>query len=288
MPMTVWVLGLGSAFFFGLALVLTQFGLRHQSALLGALVSIPAATILFWCVLPFFIDWRGWDPAAVSNFALAGALFPAAVTLLTFEANRRLGPNVAGSLGNLAPLVAVGLAILVLGERPSPIQGMGVAVIVVGVTTLTVNRGQSAFAWPLWTLALPIIAALIRGGIQPYLKLGLAVWADPFAAVLIGYTVSSLVVFAVAMLRARGWPSGFKRAGVLWFAVIGLSNGLAVIAMYAALNRGSVTLVSPLVATYPLITLLLSAALLRSVRVGLKLVLGVAGTVAGVGLLMAG
>ena len=91
-----------------------------------------------------------------------------------------------------------------------------------------------------------------------------------------------------ALALARRAARVETSAGVLWFAVIGLSNGLAVIAMYAALNRGSVTLVSPLVATYPLITLLLSAALLRSVRVGLKLVLGVAGTVAGVGLLMAG
>jgi len=58
--------------------------------------------------------------------------------------------------------------------------------------------------------------------------------------------------------------------------------------MYVALNRGSVTLVSPLVAAYPLITLLLSSVLLRSVRIDLKLALRVAETVAGVTFLLSG
>jgi len=62
-------------------------------------------------------------------------------------------------------------------------------------------------------LALSIAAAAIRSGIQPAMKFGLAMWANPFAAALIGYTPSSLVVFAVAVGRARDWPSGLKRRG---------------------------------------------------------------------------
>ncbi len=87
------VLALFAAFVFGLALVLTQFGLRHVLPGHGALVSIPNSTVLLWLVAPFLLTWRDFDPRAASIFAGVGLLFPAVVTLLTFEANRQMGPS---------------------------------------------------------------------------------------------------------------------------------------------------------------------------------------------------
>ncbi len=58
--------------------------------------------------------------------------------------------------------------------------------------------------------------------------------------------------------------------------------------LYAALARGTVTLVSPLVATYPLFTLALSAALLRSTPLAPRLVGGILPTVGGVAALITG
>jgi drug/metabolite transporter (DMT)-like permease len=54
------------------------------------------------------------------------------------------------------------------------------------------------------------------------------------------------------------------------------------LAMYAALARGQVSVVSPLVATYPIFTLALSATFLRDERIGARVLAGVALTVAGV------
>jgi len=78
----------------------------------------------------------------------------------------------------------------------------------------------------------------------------------------------------------------FHHLGVLWWAAVGLCNGLAVLCMYAALGNGPVTLVAPLVSTYPLITLLFSAILLRQERVGLQTATGVTATVVGIALLL--
>ena len=64
-------------------------------------------------------------------------------------------------------------------------------------------------------------------------------------------------------------------------------GGAAVLLMYAALAHGPVTLVSPLVASYPLATLALSALLLKSVDLDLRLVAGVGVTVVGVAFLLA-
>ena len=51
--MTSIALAFGAAFLFGLALVLTQLGLRDVPALAGAGISIPSSTLLFVCVAPF-------------------------------------------------------------------------------------------------------------------------------------------------------------------------------------------------------------------------------------------
>jgi drug/metabolite transporter (DMT)-like permease len=76
--------------------------------------------------------------------------------------------------------------------------------------------------------------------------------------------------------------------GLLWFAGVGWCNGIAALLMYAALSTGPVTLVSPLVATYPLVTVGLSLLMLRKIEISLRLALAVALTVAGVALLIAG
>lgn len=283
-----WVLALGAAFFFGLALVLTQIGLLRLTAALGVVVSVPSAAALFWIIAPLRFDAASWQTGAAAIFAAVGILFPAVVTFLTFEANLRMGPNITGATGNLAPLFAVSFAVLALGEAPTVAQAFGVFAIILGVTVMSARRGRVAAGWPLWALALPLAAAAIRGGIQPAVKLGLAQWPDPFAAVLIGYSVSSAVVIAIATVRARGWPRGFSRRGIAWFCGVGICNGIAVLLMYAALARGSVTLVSPLVATYPLATLALSAVLLKSVRLEWGVVAGVGATVLGVALLLGG
>jgi drug/metabolite transporter (DMT)-like permease len=76
------------------------------------------------------------------------------------------------------------------------------------------------------------------------------------------------------------------RRGALWFAAVGLCNGLAVLAMDAALASGPVTIISPLIAGYPLVTLLLSRAFLGKEDVGPQLIAGVTGAVCGVVLLL--
>jgi len=255
-----------------------------MAPMLGGAISIPSATLLFWCLAPFSLTGAPWDWRAVAIFVAVGLFFPATVTLLSFEANRRMGPNTAGAVGNLAPLFAVLFAVIMLGETLHVWHALGIAAIVCGVMLLSRPGRAKGTVWYLATLLLPLTAAAVRGAIQPAIKAGLMYWPDPMVAVLISYTVSSVVALAVVFSRNE---RGFTRRGVAWFAAVGFSNGLAVLAMYAALGRGPVTLVSPLVAVYPLVTLALSHVFLQYERVGRELVAGVVTTVVGVVLLLA-
>jgi drug/metabolite transporter (DMT)-like permease len=268
-----------SAALFGAALVTTHSGLKYLDAASGARVSIPTATLLFWLLAPF-VDLAGWQAAAFEIFVLVGLFFPAAVTLLTFAANRRLGPTVTGTIGSTAPLFAVLGAALFLDEVLGLRELSATSLIVLGSVALSRPGGADTREQQQGALWLPWSAAALRALAQILSKAGLALWPNPFAAALVGYTVSSAVVWAAALGR-RARPE-FNRHGAIWFAVTGILNGVAVLCLYRALSTGAVVLVSPIVATYPLFTLMLSALVLREERMSGMLITGVALTVAGV------
>jgi drug/metabolite transporter (DMT)-like permease len=281
-------LAFGAAFLFGLALVLTQLGLRDVPALSGAAISVPASTLLFVCAAPIALRDTTIVWEAVPIFAAVGLMFPGTVTLLTFAANHALGPVMTGALGNLAPLFAVALAVAFLGEPLHPLQLAGLIVTVAGIVLLTAPRRGDARARFSWYLLLPLAAAALRGITQATVKLGLETWPSPLAAALIGYVVSTIVVLTAVRLRTGRFVAKAPARGLLWFAGVGWCNGIAALLMYAALSTGPVTLVSPLVATYPLVTVGLSLLMLRKIEISLRLALAVALTVAGVALLIAG
>jgi len=273
-------------FGFGAGFVLTQFGLRWMLPWVGVAISIPTSTLLFWCLAPFSVDPSAGSLKAVVLFAGVGLFFPGAAALLNFESNRLMGPNIAGALSSMTPVLAVLLAIVMLGERVRGPQLLGLGAIVVGISLMYrvhVNLSARSF----WLLALPLASAAIRGVVQPIVKFGFEWWPNPIAVVVVSYTVSSVVLIVVALARAGGAIPPIDYRGVLWFAAIGLCNGLSVLAMYGALKYGSVTVVSPLIAGYPLVTLLLSRVFLRKEEVSPQLIAGVTGAVCGVVVLLA-
>jgi drug/metabolite transporter (DMT)-like permease len=282
------ILALGSAFCFGVALLLTQFGLRGLSPLSGAAISIPVSTLLLICAAPVALADGHVSWAAVPIFAAVGLVFPGVVTLLTFEANRLLGPVITGTLGNLTPLFAVALAVIMLGEPLGLAALSGLLVIVAGIVIMNSSGHAETARWRSWYLLLPLIGAAIRGFVQPAVKLGLEIWPNPVGAALTGYVISSVIVIAATRWRSGSFAASAPTSSRLWFAGVGLCNGLAVLLMYAALANGPVTLVSPLVAIYPLMTVAGSFFLFGRMDGGPWLALGVILTVSGVVLLIVG
>jgi drug/metabolite transporter (DMT)-like permease len=192
---------------------------------------------LFWCLAPFLVDMTHADLGAAVLFACVGLFFPATVALLNFESNRLMGPSIAGAVSATAPVFAVLLAVILLGERLRLFQILGIAAIAGGVMLMYRGDRRPHAPWSLWMLALPAAAAAIRGAVQPIIKLGLERWSDPIVAVVIGYTISSVVLVSAASVHNGGFARHFSHRGALWFAAVGICNGLAVLSMYAAWPR---------------------------------------------------
>lgn len=271
-------LALLAALLFGLALITTQFALRHMDGLAGAKVSITSSMILWWLL----ITLRGLDGASatgVAIFAAAGLFFPVSVTLLAYAANRHLGPTIAGAIGSTAPLFAVLGAVVFLGERLGFTQVAAIIAIVAGSVVLSLRHGgevKLTGAWISWC------AAALRAIAQVVVKAGFAIWANPYAAIVFGYTVSAAVIWLVGAASKRPESRIYSRRGVLWFWLTGLLNSFALFVLYTALETGSVSVVSPIAASYPLVTLALNTLVLREEQLTLRLLLGVAMMVGGV------
>lgn len=280
--MQTFAIALLASALYGTGLVTTYFGLRHMPPLAGARVSIPAAALLFWLLSPLTIDWSAWQPQAVLLFAGVGLFYPAVVTLLTFVGNRRLGPTVAGTIGSTTPLFAVAGAALFLGETPGAREYAATLVIVLGTMALSRPAGDRTVDLDRGALWMPWSGALLRALAQLLSKAGLVLWPNPFAAALANYSVSVVLVWTAGLFAPRSSAAVFTRSGAAWFALTGVLNGTAVLAMYYALTTGPVQVVAPVVATYPLFTLGLSALLLRRERPTGRMIGGVALTVAGV------
>jgi drug/metabolite transporter (DMT)-like permease len=277
-----------SAACLGAGVVTAQFGLRSVEPFSGAAISVPAFTLLFILLSPLVlygepVVWRG-----LPIFAAIGLVFPALLTLLTFASNRALGPVVTSTLGNLAPLFAVALAVIVLHEPLRPPQLAGLVMAVIGAVIITVTRPRDFGDWRSWALLLPLGGALLRGVVPPVVKLGLEVWPSPLWACLIGYIMSSGVVLIVQRVRKGRFVAEAPWSGRIWFAVTGIFNGLSALTLFAAVRNGPITLVAPLVAIYPLVTVILSAVALRHVRITARIVAGTMLTVAGVALVLIG
>ena len=280
-------LALGAAFCFALALILTQFGLRTMPSWRSPLYSIGGALIVAWLAAILFVDWSIFNLDAALIFAGVGCIFPVVVSILGVRSNERLGPAVAGAVGNVTPIFAVLGAVLFLGERLGLLQLAGLAMVVGGVALLALRGGSGGRHWSVWVLGLPLAAALVRGAIQPAIKTGLALWPEPLAAAAIGYALSSVVIVSLVGRRAlREGPA--IRSGVLWFLAVGFANGSATFLLYAALGLGSITVVAPLVALFPLIGVVLSWIFLRGEQLHAIGLLGILVSVAGVILLLLG
>jgi len=270
---------LTSAACFGGALVVTQAGLRHATPLWGAAISIAFTVALWWPLAAFVVDWSEWRAGALVVFALVGLFYPAVVMMLTYESNRVLGPTLTGTASSTTPVFAVASSMLLLGERPALTVALGGLIIVAGLATLSMKAPMRVA--PGWYLLLPLSGAVLRGLAQSLIKLGLMTWPSPFTAALITYTISAGVVWSAASRSATD-ASRLTAKSVLWFACVAALNGTAVLLMCCALQHGNVGVVSPIVATYPLFTMVFSAFFLKREELTPRAILAAALTVAGV------
>jgi drug/metabolite transporter (DMT)-like permease len=133
------LLALLGAFAFALMNVFVRNGVRQSDGNTGVLTTMLVSVAVYAVLLAAVIATRGdvrLEAGAVAWFVLAGISATLFGRQTLFGAIRLIGAARGAAIKNATPLVAVGIAILVLGERLTPLAALGIALIIGGLVLL--------------------------------------------------------------------------------------------------------------------------------------------------------
>ena len=277
--MAAVLLALVSAILFGgMAVALVLAFRRCPDAEAGALVTGLVALAVTGTIALASNAWGG----TLWPFLVAGLIAPGGSQLLYVRAVKEVGASRAAVVVGAAPLVAVTIALTVLGEPLSAPLLIGAALIVLGGLALAGERDRpDHFRAVGLVLAFGSVAFFAtRDNIVRHLAENSTV--DPQLAAAATILTGSAVMAAYLLAKRGTRMVGDVRRAMVPFTPPGVLWGLSYAALFEAFYRSRVTVVSPLVATEALFGVLLAALVLgRTELIGRHVA-------AGAGLIVAG
>jgi drug/metabolite transporter (DMT)-like permease len=194
-----------------------------------------------------------------------------------------------GTVSVVAPITASGAGLpvavgLLTGDALTPLTALGFVAVPFGVAMAAMERGKDGgrTVVDVRTIALAVAAGLLFGAF--YIVVESPANAS-FVSTLLFARLASTVLAATALARLR--PSLPRGRTALTACTVGLGDMCGMALVVLASSEGSLSLVSALSSTYPLVTVVLAVVVLGERPVGRQYG-GVALTLIGVGLLTAG
>jgi drug/metabolite transporter (DMT)-like permease len=274
------LLACGSAALFGAMSVAVRFALRgFDDAELGSLSMSSVAFALSGALALAFADLS--DLAGAWPFLIAGAIAPGSSQIFFVRAVREAGAARTSVVMGTAPLVAVAIALTILGEPVSAALLAGAALIVAGGVALANERVRPDDFRHLGVLLAVIATVLfaVRDNVLRAIAKGSDV--DPLLAAAVSLLAGAATVALYLAVTRRSGVRGYGRA-VRAFAPAGIFFGFSYAMLFEAYYRGRVSVVAPLVATESLWGVAFAALFLgRSELIGKRLVAGAVLIVAG-------
>jgi drug/metabolite transporter (DMT)-like permease len=255
------------------------FSMRHsRDALVGAFATAFSGFCVCAVVALVGRKWGG----TIWPYLLAGLLAPGGAQLLFVLGVREAGPARASVIAGAAPLVAVTIAILALGEPAQAALLLGAVAIVGGGVALVAERTRPEHFRAIglaYAFGCTVLFAT-RDNVVRHIASDSTVPPQLAAAATI--LSGTVLVFVVLVVTRRGrFLADIRREGP-HFVLPGILWGASYAFLFEAFYRSRVTVVSPLVATESLFAVLLAVLLLRRTElVGRHLLLGASLVVVG-------
>ena len=244
---------LASAVSSAVGTTLIQRGLRRSNFYAGFWINVAVGAVGFWAAVLLIVPREEYHWSAVPYFVLSGVVGTAAGRLFRVAAIDKVGAPVAASINNLSPLIATGMAILLLGEQVTVPILMGTLVIVLGTVVLSLSGKHVGF--PARHLVYPFLSALCFGVVAIIRKLGLG-HAGPLFDAAINVTAAMVASTAFVLASGKGPALVCDGRSLLYFIDGGIAENTGVFLVFVALGLGGVSLVTPLAGTAPLFVLL--------------------------------
>ena len=275
---------------FSCGYVCIRIGTRRVSPLTATFFAVfTGAVLITGMVLLFrFKDVTSLQPTDFIWFAVMGALgYPGALLLIN-TATSWVGASRAAPWASLQPLFALALGMTFLGERPNLLVSLGTPMIVCGLVLVVLagavnNPGGRPVTVRKLGYLVAAGGALCHASRDVISRHVVGNLSDPLVTAAVALCIGCVMLF---MLTAADAVNTVRRVPAKYLAICGLagiSQGLGVASLFQALSRAPVTVVSPINASGPLITLLLVHLFLQRVEsITPRLILGTFLSVAGV------
>ena len=271
-------LAIAAAFLYGLAMITAQIGLKDTDTFSGALISMIFSVIgslflfIFYVPISHFANW------GLIYFIIAGLSGPCMGRFLLFIGINRVGSSIASTLYSIKPLFSAIAAVLILGEHLTTGIAAATVIMVGGLAIVSFEESGKRIesSWSKKNLIFPIMAGAAFGLAHVFRKIGLNINHAPLMGVVVQNVtaLSFSMIFALLKKNHQQVTVNYPKAWVV-FGLSGIFSVLGQLAMFHALNIGSVIIVSPLSAISPLFVIVFAGIFLRKVeRVTWKIVLG--------------
>ena len=284
----MWIiLAIGSAIFAGLASVLAKCGLQDMDSTVATAYRT-FMVMLFICAVAFIsgsfagldsISDRSWTFLILSGFT-TGASW-----LCFFKALQLGNVNKVVPVDKTSNVLAIFLAITILGEMLSPIGFVGVALILIGtlmmITKKDIKEVNERNSWLLFALGSAIFTALT----STLGKIGVED-VDPILGTAIRTVVVVIMTWTMAFaLKKKDQMRNLERKEVLISILFGIVRGVSWICFFSALQIGPASIIVPIDKLSILVAVLFSYLIFKE-KLTKKSAIGLAGIVAGTLLLL--
>lgn len=278
---------LGAAVFFSMEQIWAKRGIEAGgSPLLASLLVAVVSMVVFGGYAVLRADLAalvGRSTWGLGVFLFAGAVSSGIGILAIYEGVDRVGASVNTAVTNSRPLFVAVLGFFLLSEPLGLTTIVGIVILVGGLVLIALSRGGDVRGWHPVELVFPVAAATAFAMGNVARRYGLTRTDVPLIEGIAVNAVGGLLVLGVYVLATRQEEIVLApRSAYGWFLVTGASTAAALLSLFTALELERAAIVDSIVATAPLLTLVLTVLVLRDFeRVTRRVVAGAALVVIG-------
>jgi len=265
----IWILlALSAAVLYGISQAIGKLAIDSLTApsmvAVNFLVSMPVYILFLFCFLLSLGSFQIGSEYII--FGLVAALLGRAGYYTYLEALERGPVMIVGSITAAYPAIITVLAITLLGESLTSVQAAGVSLVIVSMIGLSFSHGSSnsGTSFTRLSLTLSIVTLVLWGVWGIFVKLALRELPIIFYLGLYSLVLPPLFYTYVRYKRIPRREILPKWSLPVIIAVIAVLIGqLALLADTAAVSLGEAAIVFPLIASYPIVMILLAFAFLK-------------------------
>ena len=288
--------GFLAAFGFASGAIFIRIAIQRVAPATAAFLGVATGAVLINVLSASFYlsDIRSLSLSTLAWFALMGTMAYPLARLLNYTAISMIGVSRSAPMRSVETIVALGLGVVFLGERPNLPVALGAPIVALGLLLVIAKGAEGGSEEPKgarnnlgYLLAIGSSAAFAgRDTISRHLVVSTA---PPVVAAAFSLVVGGLILMIIThrdLMRTIRWVP-LRYIGTC--AMAGVCSSLAVTSVFLALSRAEITVVSPILATSPLFTLALAHLFLQRLEsINRFLVIGAMLSVGGVGMVILG